>query len=228
MQSSTFTSPRSLYVVGILILLCIGGAIYVGVEYATTIRLKSLTTTVYSQTVAQEELVRSLSNTLVRGGADPVTEQVIRDCSVLERERYETLLGSLNSGLSSVELTELERLFGRCGSYFAEIRLVMTTRLEREVERLLELEAQLQALSGGTSSVDEETWRSLVMSEQKISDSFSNLTTVQDRIILALVGGARPNSEPINALLVEAREIQETIDVTSRQVEEIRQTLNLK
>ena len=82
----------------------------------------------------QETLMVSVAEITARNGADAVTENIIRDCSPTERIRFDELLGSLDRGLYRAELVELERLFGRCGNFFAQRKSVMVSRLQREVE----------------------------------------------------------------------------------------------
>ena len=96
----------------------------------------------------QETLLASIAEITARNGADKVTEQIIVDCSTTERIRFDELLGSLNRGLNRSELTELERLFGRCGNFFSQRKSVMVSRFQREVEIYETFVLQLSSLSG--------------------------------------------------------------------------------
>ena len=53
---------------------------------------------------------------------------------VMTKVSFDDLLGRLNDGLSRTQLVELERLFGRCGSFTSDRKSVMVSRLAREIE----------------------------------------------------------------------------------------------
>ncbi len=175
----------------------------------------------------QETLLVSIAEITARNGADEVTERIIRDCSLSERSSFDQLLSSLDKGLSRVELTELERLFGRCGNFFPERKSVMVSRFQREIEVYKILVEQLNSLSDKDNSVDYkvEEWKSLVALETKQSKSFTELAAVQDEIITLLLNGKLPESEEVRDTLRRASEIQETLIVTDSQASKIRSSL---
>jgi hypothetical protein len=175
----------------------------------------------------QAGLLATIAETMARNGADQVTEQIIRDCSVSERTAFDTLLSRLNTGLSRSELTELERLFGRCGNFYAERKSVMAARLEREVEIYDMFVEQLANISGthAAESYSVTKWRELVELERKQSNLFSELVTTQDQIITTLLTGKSATSPEIVQILENAQSIQETLIVTSAQAAEVRAAL---
>lgn len=175
----------------------------------------------------QETLLASIAQTTARNGADEVTERIIRDCSGAERTRFDELLGSLDKGLPRAELIELERLFGRCGNFFAERKSVMVARLQREVEIYETFVNQLANLSESDVQAEYrvEEWKELAALETKQSKLFSELVAVQDKIITSLLAGNIASSEEITTILQDANELKETLLVTNAQASNLRSSL---
>lgn len=175
----------------------------------------------------QETLLAAIAVTTARNGADEITERIIKDCSGSERNQFDQLLGGLNNGLTRSQLVELERLFGRCGNFFAERKSVMVSRLEREIEIYETFVNQLSNLTD-TDNLEEykvSEWKELSELETRQSELFSELVAVQDEIITLLLKGEAPGSEEVTLVLREATEIQETLIVTEAQATNIRSTL---
>lgn len=175
----------------------------------------------------QETLLSSIVVTTARNGADEITESIIKDCSLNERNRFDELLSKLDAGLPRAELIELERLFGRCGAFYAQRKSVMVSRLVREIEILQMLVGQLSNLTDTDVSVEYKLkeWKELSSLEQKQSRLFSELVDVQDRIISSLLEGKTPSSPEMVAILQEARDTQQELAVTNTQTATIRSGL---
>ena len=175
----------------------------------------------------QEAVLATIAETTARNGADSVTEQIVKDCSVSERSTFDTLLGQLNNGLPQAQLVELERLFGRCGSFYSERKSVMVSRLAREIEVYESYVNQLSTVLGEETAEDFQIpqWNKLAEEEQKQSLLFSQLVTQQDLIINTLLSGKAANSAEITEILREVKEIQETLVVTNQQVANTRAEL---
>lgn len=174
----------------------------------------------------QEAVLVAIAETTARNGADAVTESVIQDCSIDERSRFDTLLGELNAGLTQAELVELERLFGRCGAFYAERKAVMVARFSREIEVYEDYVEQLELITAtelGSANVD--GWQKLAEEERKQSELFSELVNKQEEIIQALLDGASADSENVQSILREVTEIQETLIVANQQAANLRSTL---
>tara|TARA_B100000508_G_scaffold120126_2_gene101111 strand:- start:12591 stop:13274 length:684 start_codon:yes stop_codon:yes gene_type:complete len=180
-----------------------------------------------AQIADQETLLAAITETTARNGADAVTESIVRDCSLKERTAFDDLLGRLNDGLYQSELIELERLFGRCGSFFAERKSVMVARLAREIEIFEAYVQQLAILEGESVLADYqvEQWKELSAAEQNQSELFTKLVRKQDEIISTLLSGKAASSEEILAILQEVREIQETLVVVNQQASNLRSQL---
>ncbi|MEN9920311.1 MAG: hypothetical protein RL538_204 [Candidatus Parcubacteria bacterium] len=207
---------------GLLILACV-----CTIQLVVQERLSNLEETLLTQIHEQEELLTAIAKATAINGVDTSTEGIISDCSVSERSEFDVLLGRLDSGLSQTELTKLDRLFGRCGDFFAERKSLMVARLAREVMIYADLVEQL----GVVTSTDEsetfkvESWRTLADEEAKQAELFASLVNVQDSIIAALLSGKSPKSEEIKTILREAQETQGMLIVTSKQAASVRDTL---
>jgi hypothetical protein len=174
----------------------------------------------------QEAVLVAIAETTARNGADAVTESVIQDCSIDERSRFDTLLGELNAGLTQAELVELERLFGRCGAFYAERKAVMVARFTREIEVYEDYVEQLELITATElESANVDGWQKLAEEERKQSELFSELVNKQEEIIQALLDGASADSENVQSILREVTEIQETLIVANQQAANLRSTL---
>lgn len=189
--------------------------------------LKEYRTTLEQQQTEQQQLLASIASVTAKNSADDIGAALVTDCPVPERERFDTLLSSLDQGLSKIELTELERLFGRCGSFYADRKLVMVSRLSREVSVYEDVTMQLATIAGegekDKANLDE--WKELVRLEQEQSLHFVKLVDAQDRIINTLLAGEAPKGETVQGIAEEAREIQENLLLTNTQAASIRSQL---
>ena len=175
----------------------------------------------------QQATLATIAETTARNGADTVTESIIKDCSIRERSRFDELLNGLNNNLTRSELVELERLFGRCGGFYAERKSIMIARLTREIQiyetYINQLAVLLEDDLSDTYMVAE--WQQLAVLEQEQSDLFAELVSKQNDIISTLLSGNNADSDEITTILQAVREIQETLVVTRKQAETIRSTL---
>jgi hypothetical protein len=197
--------------------------------FTTTVdnRFKEIELSTRLQIANQQTILIAIAETTARNGADEVTESVVRDCAINERVQFDDLLGRLNAGLVRSELVELERLFGRCGSFYSERKSVMVSRLAREIEIYENHVNQLSVI------LDEyvsdlfllEKWQSLAAGEEKQSELFSRLVRLQDEIISTLLSGLAVNSLEITEILQEVQEVQGTLIVTNKQTSKIRSEL---
>ena len=203
------------------------GVIYLLVTSLVDHRLEALETTTVAQIAEQETLLVAIAEATARNGADAVTEAIVRDCTLQERSDFDDLLSRLDDGLSRSQLIELERLFGRCGSFYAERKAVMVARLAREIEIYGAYVQQLHTITDAdvSEAYPVSVWQDLASKEREQSELFSQLVTAQDEIITTLLAGKPATSPEITAILQEVREIQETLIVSNRQAANIRATL---
>ncbi len=189
-------------------------------------RLEDLESSLTVTIVEQKSLLTTIAETTARNGADTVTESIVRDCSPDERASFDTLLSRLDAQLTPTELRELERLFGRCGSFYAERKSVMVARFLREIEIFTSFVAQLEKISKKESQdYRVEVWQALGEQEKIQSDQFSKLVTIQDRIIKTLLSGKSANSPEVKAILEEAKAIQTELTIANKKAAELRTAL---
>lgn len=175
----------------------------------------------------QQATLAAIAETTARNGADSVTESIIKDCSISERSRFDELLNGLNNNLAMSELIELERLFGRCGGFYAERKSIMIARLAREIQiyetYINQLAVLLKEDLSETYKVAE--WKQLALLEKEQSDLFTELVSKQNEIISTLLSGSNAGSAEITAILQTVREVQENLVVTRKRAETIRSNL---
>lgn len=200
---------------------------FVIVNVAVNERLSDLQLQTEVLIAEQKTTLVAIAEATGRNGADSVTERIIRDCTVTERTAFDDLLSRLNRGLQRSELVELERLFGRCGSFFAERKAVMVARLQREFEIYTTFVDQLSNLSGSdmSSRYNVSDWKLLAEYEQKQSDLFNDLVVGQDNIISTLLTGKQATSPEIIEILESVQTTQQTLMVTNAQTGEVRAKL---
>jgi hypothetical protein len=190
-------------------------------------RLQSLEAQLVDTINAQKEVLVAIAQTTSRNSNDEATANIVTDCDVTERVRFDDLLGQLDRGLSKEELTELDRLFGRCGEFYSKQKAVMVFRLNREVEAFKTYVNQLQIITGRDVSQEYNVtgWEALASEEEKQSKLFSDLVALQDEIITTLLNGKAANSEEMKGVLREVQEIQETLVVANKQAAALRATV---
>jgi len=212
-----------------LIAVCILGIVlvYFLVTSLTENRFQNLESQTRLLISQQQSILATIAETTARNGADSVTEQIVKDCSLSERSTFDTLLGDLDTGLSQLQLVELERLFGRCGGFYSERKSVMVARLAREIEvyetYVIQLGVILDADVADEFQID--LWNKLAQEEKKQSNLFSRLVNTQDQIITTLLSGKSANSVEIKEILQEVKEIQGNLVVANKQVANIRAEL---
>ncbi len=190
-------------------------------------RLNEYKETLTGQIAEQETLLAAIAETIARGGADTITESIIRDCTLSERASFDDLLGRLNSSLSYSQLVELERLFGRCASFFSERKSVMSARFAREIEVYENHVIQLSAIDGNDLSekYSVDSWHALAAEEQKQNELFTELVQLQEEIIKTLLEGSSIDSTEIVDILTRVSEVQGILAVSSQQAAAIRSEL---
>jgi hypothetical protein len=176
----------------------------------------------------QQAVLNTIAETIARNGADSVTESIVRDCPIVERMRFDTLLGQLDGGLSSTELRELDGLFNSCASFFSDRKSLMSARFSREIEAY---EAQVALLNILTAANEPKKahvaqWKALVVEEQKQSVLFAQLVTAQRQIIDALIDGKSADSDDIVAILTAVNATKEALVYSRQQAEQIRSTVS--
>jgi len=190
--------------------------LYLLVNSLVDIRFRELELSTRAQISDQEKLLVTIAETTARNGADKITESIVIDCATDERNRFDTLLDQLNTQLPKSDLVELERLFGRCGTFYSLRKSVMVTRLARETEIYADYVNQLSIITKEDQSeiFKVATWQALTSEERNQSDEFSQLVRLQDRIITALLAGNTADSTQITDILSEVQVVQQALSET--------------
>lgn len=202
-------------------------AVYFMVTSLVDRRFNEIELSTRVQIADQQAVLATIAETTARNGADAVTESIVRDCTLSERSRFDQMLGQLNTGLTHSELVELERLFGRCGSFYSERKSVMVSRFSREIGVYEDYVDQLSAIVGEdvSAAFAVEGWQSLAAQERKQSELFTRLVHLQDQIIGILLEGKTATSPEIVEILRQVQEVQETLIVANKQAANIRSGL---
>ncbi len=172
---------------------------------------------------AQVELMVGLADTTDWNGADGVVGAIIQDCP--RRNEFDLLLGRLES-LTNKDLIIVQQLFESCGSFYAERKALMVSRLEREYASLEESIALLKVISPKTVSFNNlDTWGKIIDLEKDRSAYLTELTTIQGDIITALIKGEQTSSKNVQGLASTAQNISETLNVIDKQIDNLRAEL---
>ncbi len=212
-----------------IILLAIG---FIVLVYALALAVISMKFAVAKQNLEtqlaeQRSLLISLAEITARNGTDSVTDSILKDCAVTQRTEFDALLGSLDQGLSPEDLFKLERLFGRCGSFYSEKKALLTARLNREIEIYATFVDQLDILNqhSKTKEYKVEDWKTIASLEQKQSLLFMELVSLQSEIIQALIADNAPDSQIMKEILTRVQVTQEALAEASNQVVKVQATL---
>lgn len=189
--------------------------------------LENTTYALEAHIAEQELLLNSIADLTRQLGADEITEQIVVDCTPIERERFDTLLGQLSSNISITDLRELDTLFYKCGSYYADRKSVMAARLIREVAVYRDYLTLRDNIVGNTESANEraDKWQQVATMELELAEDFNRLVELQGEIILTLLAGKSRTSPEIEATLLEVTETRNTMTVKTQQIERIRAEL---
>ncbi|MEZ4104336.1 MAG: hypothetical protein R3B60_03555 [Candidatus Paceibacterota bacterium] len=171
-------------------------------------------------------LVKELASITGRGGGNELTEAVVPKCPIETRQKFDSLLSSLDKGLTKIELTELNSLFNQCGYVFVGQRTVMLSQLQREIEIVEQMVLQRSILGDFDEvAVDISGWKELVSLEKSIRDEFESLVTVQRQIILSLLQTNDLRSKEIIELRDKASNIKGKLIVVTEKASTIRSNL---
>jgi hypothetical protein len=219
MTNSVFKKSKHVVIIAGLLALSVLLGVYIASQ-----RLSEYKTQAEVQVAEQKVVINTIAETIARNGADAVTESIITDCPTEQRLRFDFLLGQLDSGLTVVELQELDSLFSSCASVFANRKALMTARFAREVEVFENFVSLLDILTDRNELEEHQLsdWKALVAEEEKQSELFAQLVTAQKQIILALLDGKSPNSEEILTVLSDVNEIREALSYSKLQAGQIR------
>ena len=144
----------------------------------------------YSLLQQQEETMASLSYLVDRDEADQTVAELVQDCPLPERQRFDELLSSL-SQLSRVELTEIDTLFDHCGTFYIDRQKILTMRLQRELAVYQNYIELLKLTDSESESYMKKAaeWQILAELESERSRLATELVSLQEQIIGLLISG---------------------------------------
>lgn len=175
----------------------------------------------------QYAVMASAADAVRQNASDATTNLIITDCAPADRGRFDTLLDSLSNTITRAELVELDTLFYKCGSYFAERKSLLAVLFRREVTGYLDLLALQTTVTANTSETDAavELWQKIIDAELKTAEYFAQLVTQQGAIIALLKSGKPVNSSEVTEILSDVQNVRNQIMVLSTQIEEHRTLL---
>lgn len=201
-------------------------AAYMIIQAAVSARQQSVVVVLQDEIQKTEATLQTIAATTARLGADPVADSIISNCPSNDLASYNQLLGRLNEGLSTPELTRLDRDFGRCGYRNFQRRSILVLQFESKMQ-LMQQHMALLELTGTRSDVVERlsAWEELLVAEQSLTLQFRRLTELQDQIIQALLLGSSIGSSEIEEILLEVKQTRDAMAVRHLQLESLREQL---
>lgn len=176
-----------------------------------------------SYTEIQEKNMLELASITDRNGADATVEKIILDCP--RREEYESLLVKLGT-LTKKDLLTVQNLYESCGTFYAERKALMVSKLEREFEIYDDFQKLQKSLGDNTSGSEHlEKWNELVNLEKMRSTLLTDQSAIQIHIITLLISGSTVYSKDVSSLVREANEIAELLAVNDHKIDELRSKL---
>jgi len=212
---------RLIAIIVILIALSVAGSYWFVTE-----RLSDITTTLDTEIAAQEDRLMEYAEALYRNTSLPGEEDVVSDCRLKHRNRFDSYLIRLEN-LPRADFPELQILFDACADYFAERKAVTLRNFEIELDKLrtlLLLRDQL-SLTGGTAEKRIDAWTVLDELENKRYNILREQVSLQAEIINLLEEGASPSNEAVRQKMRRANEIKETGSVLVHEVNTARSAL---
>lgn len=171
----------------------------------------------------QLKTVEDLAVVTDRNGADEVIAAIVSDCA--NRSKFESMLRKLAS-LNYQELLTVQQLFESCGSFYAERKAIMVSKLDREVEVLNEHITLLTTLEQDNDYNSVGTiWSELVELEHERSTFLSEQVTIQRNIIRQLIQGANILSKDISDQISRAQNVAEQLTVLDNRIDKLRAEL---
>jgi len=174
----------------------------------------------------QETTLVSIAEVTDRNGADAIVASIVNDCVTKDRQRFDTLLGSLGE-LSQAELVEVNQLFGACGNFYAERKALMVARLHREFEVYEDYVRLLDVVDSRSESIvyPVAMWAELTALESQRSTLSSELVMIQKDIILALLDGVSIQSKQMLTEVTKAQEAKDTLSYTGVKIDTLREDI---
>ncbi len=160
-----------------------------------------------------------------RNGADEVVSEIITDCP--NRPQFENILSKLAT-LKYKNLITAQQLFESCGSFYAERKAVMVSRMEREYEVLVDNIKLLNTLDTNNDSFYDRLsidWSSIVEMENERSALLSEQVIIQRNIITELIAGESVLSTAVSVEVARAQDVTELLIVLDSKIDVLREEI---
>jgi uncharacterized protein YutE (UPF0331/DUF86 family) len=185
------------------------------------------------QIKVHESIVKMIDNQVSRiselaritdsNGADEIISTIVTDCK--SRNEFESYLVHLNTA-SRKELLEAQQLFNVCGGFYAERKALMVSKLDREYKILTDYVALLSKLGDLDQRIQaNRKWEEVINLENTRSSLLNEQVDIQEKIISLLIKNEPNTKKDVTDLLHRADEINQSLMVTDKQVDEVRNAL---
>jgi hypothetical protein len=206
----------ALHLLGIVVAICAGA-------FVANHNQHNIETYIRDKAIVQNAYLLELATITDRNGADAIIENIVSDCP--RRNEYESFLNSLGS-LSKRDLITVQTLYESCGNFFAERKALMVSKLERELAWYQELIVLLEELdSNAPDRATFNSWQELVTLEKMRSTLLTEQSAIQEKIITLLISGSTAYSKDVGALVQDAQEIRDLLNVNDIKIDTLREGL---
>lgn len=171
----------------------------------------------------QSDYLYELATLTDRNGADSAIETIVADCG--RRDEFDSLLVKLGS-LNKKDMVTLQSLYDSCGTFYAERKALMVTKLERELEIYADQVSLLTILNSDvihTSRLSE--WQTLVAHEKTRSSLLLDQSILQTKIITLLISGSSKDSTAVHQLVRDAQDTWDLLGVADHTIDVLRENL---
>jgi len=200
------------------------GVLFLGASYYVQTQQAEYVSMMKVLIAQQETTLTSIAEVTDRNGADAVVADIIQDCELEDRKRFDELLSTLNT-LNRSQLVEVDNLFNACGDFYAQRKLLMVARLGREYEVYKDYIGLLNVVDSKAQKVTYpiQKWSDLVDLEVKRSELSSNLVAIQKDIIDALLKKVSASSDEMKEKVAQAQVVRDNLSLVGVRIDTLRE-----
>lgn len=225
MNTSFFTPYRNLIIIAVLVAVFV----YALVQYAVAQHVDRAVLATHTQLGELSGELKRIAETTAKNEAIAPYADVVTECPVLDRQRYNDLLSRLDRDLTPSELTELQSVYAECAYLQSDRKILMADLLDREIKSYRVLVGQLELLGqpdeAHLSLVAD--WQSLAQAEEQRAKLFSDLVSQQRSIIGELQAGASANDAEVQSILQAVQETQAELNEVRQEIQRLHQSLGI-
>lgn len=187
-----------------------------------------------AQILLQEEITRleneatKVATAINKNETLYAVDELLSNCSVEDRDSFESLLSRLESGLNKTELSNLSQYFDRCAAVSAQKRTILTIYLENIVKSLsVAVDARKSLSEYEEMDVRQVRYAELLQAEKAINAQLFALVDLQAEIITSLQTGVGVASVEADQLRAKGGIIQSEIAAKTEIANLLRKELQL-